>query len=189
MVGGVARMSDVFISYSHEDRATARRFAAAMEAEGLSVWWDDAMRSGDAFDEKIEQALRGAKAVVVLWSKHSVASRWVRAEAAQADRMRTLAPVMIEACERPIMFELTHTLDLSHWTGDPKNEAWRDFLGRGARVCGASARAAPRGRARPSVRCRDGCAAAAKWPSKRCGDALHQPLRRCRGRRLRRRHG
>lgn len=121
-------MSDVFISYSHENRETARRFAQALQSEGLSVWWDDAVRSGEAFDEKIEQALRGAKAVVVLWSKPSVASRWVRAEATLADRNKTLVPAMIEPCERPIIFELTHTVDLSHWRGAPQDPAWRAFL-------------------------------------------------------------
>jgi adenylate cyclase len=121
-------MSDVFISYSRHDRATARRFAEALQANGLSVWWDDALRSGEAFDERIEEALRAAKAVVVLWSTHSAASRWVRAEATLADRNRTLVPAMIEPCERPIMFELTHTAELSHWTGDAGDAAWQVFL-------------------------------------------------------------
>ena len=86
----------------------ARLYADALEAQGFSVWWDAALRSGEAFDEAIEAALRAAKAVVVLWSPRSVASRWVRAEATLADRNKTLAPVIIEPCERPIMFELTH---------------------------------------------------------------------------------
>ncbi len=69
-----------------------------------------------------------AKAVVVLWSKASVGSRWVRAEATQAHGNRTLMPVMIEACKRPIMFELTHTVDLSHWKGDANDPAWQSYL-------------------------------------------------------------
>jgi TolB-like protein/Tfp pilus assembly protein PilF len=72
--------------------------------------------------------LREAKAVVVLWSKKSVDSRWVRAEATTADRNKTLVPVMIEPCLRPIMFELTHTADLSHWTGDATDKVWQSYL-------------------------------------------------------------
>lgn len=121
-------MTDIFISYSRNDAATARRFADALEAAGHKVWWDDALRSGDAFDEKIEQALRGAKAVVVLWSKTSVVSRWVRAEATLADRNKILVPVMIEPCERPIIFELTQTAELSHWKGDAADKAWLGFV-------------------------------------------------------------
>lgn len=104
-------------------------FADAFEAEGLSVWWDAGLRAGDAYDQKIEQALRSARAVVVLWSKTSVESRWVRAEATLADRARTLVLCMIEPCDRPIMFELTHTVELAHWQGDPEDKAWQAFLG------------------------------------------------------------
>ena len=119
---------DIFLSYNREDAATAKRFADAFAAEGLTVWWDTALRSGEAYDEVTEAALRGAKAVVVLWSPRSVISRWVRAEATIADRCKTLVPVMIEACERPIMFELTQTAELSHWTGDVRDKAWLAFL-------------------------------------------------------------
>ena len=121
-------MPDVFISYAHDDRAAARRFADALESERLSVWWDDSLRSGDAYDQVTEKALREAKAVVVLWSRKSVESRWVRAEATLGDRNGTLVPVMIEPCERPIMFELTHTADLSAWSGDLGEAAWRAFV-------------------------------------------------------------
>jgi len=121
-------LPDIFLSYGHGDEATARRFAESFERQGFSVWWDASLRSGEAFDQAIERALKSAKAVVVLWSKSSVGSRWVRAEATLADRNGTLVPVMIEACERPIIFELTHTTDLSHWSGDPNDMAWQSCL-------------------------------------------------------------
>jgi adenylate cyclase len=135
-------MSDVFISYAREDAESARRFATAFQAAGFSVWWDDALRSGEAFDESIERALREAKAVVVLWSTSSVVSRWVRAEATQADRNRTLVPVTLEPCQRPIIFELTHTADLSHWTGHADDRAWRNLVDDVRRL--VEAQAAPR---------------------------------------------
>jgi TolB-like protein len=121
-------LPDIFISYAREDQATARRFAEAFEREGLSVWWDASLNPGEAFDEVTEKALEEARAVVVLWSKKSVASRWVRAEATQAHESKTLVPVMIEPCKRPIMFELTHTVDLSQWNGDPGDKAWQSYL-------------------------------------------------------------
>lgn len=121
-------MTDVFLSYGREDAAVAKRFADAFAAEGLNVWWDAALRSGETYDEVIEAALRAAKAVVVLWSPHSVVSRWVRAEATIADRCKTLVPVTIEPCQRPIQFELTQTAELSHWTGDAGDKAWQGLL-------------------------------------------------------------
>jgi len=119
---------DIFLSYNREDAEVARRFAEGFEAQGFDVWWDQALRSGEAYDAVTEEALRNAKAVVVLWSPRSVVSRWVRAEATLADRNRTLAPTRIEACDLPIMFELTQTADLSHWNGDGSDPAWRTFL-------------------------------------------------------------
>ena len=119
---------DIFLSYSREDRAAARHIAESFTAEGLNVWWDAALQSGQTFDEVIEQRLKEAKAVVVLWSPRSVTSRWVRAEATLADRRNKLVPAIIEACDRPIAFELTHTADLSDWTGDTSDARWRAFV-------------------------------------------------------------
>jgi TolB-like protein len=121
-------LKDIFLSYNREDASVAQRFADAFEREKLTVWWDIVLKSGEAYDEVTEAALRGAKAVVVLWSPRSVVSRWVRAEATLADRNKTLVPVMIELCERPIMFELTQTADLIHWDGRADDVAWLSLL-------------------------------------------------------------
>jgi TolB-like protein len=121
-------MPDIFLSYNREDQAAARRFAEAFEADGFSVWWDVTLRSGEAYDQVTEEALRTAKAVVVLWSPRSVVSRWVRAEATLAERQKTLLPARIEPCDLPIMFELTQTADLAHWRGDKRDPGWGAFL-------------------------------------------------------------
>jgi adenylate cyclase len=119
---------DIFLSYNREDQDVARRFAESFGAAGFDVWWDTTLKAGEAYDEVTENALKSAKAVVVLWSPRSVGSRWVRAEATLADRNKTLLPVTIEACERPIMFELTQTADLAHWQGEREDRAWMAFL-------------------------------------------------------------
>jgi len=121
-------LTDIFISYSSSDAVVAEKFASAFAAEGLDVWWDNALQAGEVFDEEIERALRAAKAVVVLWSPNSVASRWVRAEATIADRRKTFVPATISPCERPIVFELTQTPDLSGWNGSRDDPQWRAFL-------------------------------------------------------------
>jgi TolB-like protein/Flp pilus assembly protein TadD len=134
-------VTDIFLSYNREDQARAKVFAEAFAAQGFKVWWDVGLRTGEAYDEVTESALRTAKAVVVLWSKKSVQSRWVRAEATLADRNRTLVPCMIEPCERPIMFELTQTADLSHWEGETTDRVWLGFLADVARFVGRQAAA------------------------------------------------
>ena len=134
---------DIFLSYNREDQAVARLYAEAFAAEGLDVWWDVTLRSGEAYDEVTEAALRGAKAVVVLWSPRSVGSRWVRSEATIADRNKVLVPVTIEACERPIMFELVQTAELSHWNGQTSDPAWREFASHVRDQVGSDPVAAP----------------------------------------------
>jgi TIR domain len=119
---------DIFLSYNREDASRAKLFADAFVAEGFEVWWDAHLRSGEEYDRVTEAALRSAKAVVVLWSKRSVDSSWVRAEATQAYRSKKLMPAMIEDCVRPVMFELTQTADLSLWKGERKNPVWQAFV-------------------------------------------------------------
>jgi hypothetical protein len=121
-------LSDVFLSYSREDLQFARRVAEGLIREGFSVWWDQTLSPGESFDRVTEKALAQAKAVAVLWSKTSVDSHWVRAEATEAHSNGNLVPAMIEPCKRPIMFELTHTADLTHWKGDPDDPRWQAYV-------------------------------------------------------------
>jgi len=136
-------MPDVFLSYCREDQPVARRFAEGLEREGFSVWWDQSLSAGESFDKVTEKALKDARAVVVLWSKRSVESRWVRSEATLADRYGTLVPVTIEECDRPIMFELTHTAELANWSGDAADPRWRSFVAGLRRSVGATTQTTP----------------------------------------------
>jgi TIR domain len=89
-------MTDIFISYASEDRDRARKVASALQACGWSVWWDRNIKAGQAFDQVIEHELETAKSVVVLWSKDSVSSEWVRNEAATAAERDVLVPALID---------------------------------------------------------------------------------------------
>jgi len=146
--------NDIFISYSREERPAARHFAESFAGEGFSVWWDAVLRSGQTFDEVIEKELRAAKAVVVLWSPRSVASRWVRAEATLADRGNKLVPVIIETCNLPIIFELTHAADLADWTGDTSDSRWQTLISDLRRLVGGNDEdaAAPAKAAEPAAK-------------------------------------
>lgn len=124
----LGRMADIFLSYSREDQSIARRFAEGFARAGLSVWWDQALAPGEAFDDVTEKALEQAGIVVVLWSRTSVTSRWVRAEATWATSENKLVPVMIEHCKRPIMFELTQSVELLNWQGRDDDPVWQGLV-------------------------------------------------------------
>src|SRR5207302_2019811 len=53
-------MADVFISYKAEDRRRVKPLVEALQADGLSVWWDEQIGAGDAWRDTIEQQLGGA---------------------------------------------------------------------------------------------------------------------------------
>jgi len=121
-------MADIFISYKSEDRAKVAPIALALEAEGLTVWWDTQLEGGLDYQEAIDRNLRNALLVLVLWTPRSVKSRWVRSEATVADRHGVLLPVVLEPCERPVAFELLQTRDLTRWNGDPGDVEWQRLL-------------------------------------------------------------
>ena len=102
-------MSDIFISYATADREHARRLAHALAGLGWSVWWDRDIMTGQAYDQVIERELTGAKSVVVLWSKASVASEWVKNEAAAGSERGVLLPALIEAVTPPFEFRRKQT--------------------------------------------------------------------------------
>ena len=83
-----ATLSDIFISYSKSDRAKAQMLAKALQREGWSVWWDARIPPGQSLDEVIDRALEAARCVIVMWSKKSVSSRWVKAEASEGTGAR-----------------------------------------------------------------------------------------------------
>jgi TIR domain len=118
-------MTDIFISYAREDRARAARLASALEAFGWSVWWDRKIIAGQSFDEAIERELEIAKRVLVLWSKDSINSEWVRNEAAVAAERGVLVPALIDPVKLPLEFRRRQTIDLVDWDGDPAHEGFR----------------------------------------------------------------
>ena len=121
-------MADVFISYAHEDRETAQRLAAALEARGWSVWWYREIPVGHSFDQVIERELEAAKTIVVLWSKESAASEWVKNEAAFAAERGVLIPaVLLSEARPPLEFRRRQTADLEGWRGDPGHAGFRSL--------------------------------------------------------------
>jgi hypothetical protein len=121
-------MSDIFISYASADRSNAKRFADSLESLGWSVWWDREIPIGKNFDGVIEEELNAAKCVIVLWSKESVRSRWVRTEASSAASRSVLVPVLIDAVPVPLEFTLIQAAQLANWDGDPAHPEYQRLL-------------------------------------------------------------
>lgn len=108
-------MADVFLSYSSDDREHVTPLVDALERIGLSVWWDRAIGVGTTYDREIEQQLSDARCVLVVWSKHSVDSDWVRNEAQDGLDRSVLIPVRIDDVKPPLAFRRAQTADLLNW--------------------------------------------------------------------------
>ncbi len=111
-------MTDIFISYSSDDRDRIQPLVRAFERSGYSVWWDHKIPIGRTFDEVIEEAIDAARCVVVVWTENSVQSRWVRTEASEGKRRDVLIPVMIDKVKVPLAFRLIETAQLADWDGE-----------------------------------------------------------------------
>jgi pimeloyl-ACP methyl ester carboxylesterase len=132
-------MSHVFISYARSTANEAQQTAAALRALGYEVWRDDELPPHRDYTEVIEERLREAGAVVVIWSADAVKSQWVRAEANVAREAGTLVQLRVDGATPPLPFNQIQCADLSHWSGQRTHPEWRkvadsvrDLVGRGA---------------------------------------------------------
>lgn len=122
LVRGVGRrMGKLFLSYSRKDETKARRFVDWLESSGHDVWRDeDDIRGGASFSSEIENALNESSAVLVLWSKSSIQSAWVRDEAGYGRDAGKLIPFSLDGSEPPLGFRQFQSIDLSKWrAGSP----------------------------------------------------------------------
>ncbi len=112
---------DVFISYSSKDVAKAEALEALLEKAGLTVWRDKKrLVPGSNYVFSIHDGIENAKRVVVLWSKNSIASEYVAAEAEYARGHKKLVPVDIEPCEPRVPFNVQHRLPFSVLKTEPE---------------------------------------------------------------------
>jgi PQQ-dependent catabolism-associated CXXCW motif protein len=121
-------LADIFLSYAREDHARAQQIAAALTAAGYDVFWDVNIPPGKTWADVIEQKLSTSKAAIVLWSKSSTTSKWVREEARLARDHGKLLPVLIDDAVPPFGFGEIQSADLKNWQGDPADGQWRSLL-------------------------------------------------------------
>ncbi len=100
-------LGKIFISHTAADKPFVRRLTARLEKSQFQVWLDEhALIAGDPLPESIGKALQAAKVILVVVSKASVASKWLRYELNVAtDRMIKgecrVIPVVIDETPLP----------------------------------------------------------------------------------------
>ena len=106
-------MADVFIFYPREDRQAVEKLSALLEAAGLTCWWDKQLTAGTRYLEKTEAELVSSKAVLVIWTKHSIASHWVADEAGIGRDAGRLVPISLDGSLPPLGFRQFQAMDFS----------------------------------------------------------------------------
>ena len=117
-------MSDIFVSYARSTERQAHAVAEALRTLGYAVWRDDELPAHRSYSEVIEERLRSAKAVVVVWSADAAKSQWVRAEADVAREAGTLVQISVDATKPPMPFNQIQCADLDGWSGDTSAAGW-----------------------------------------------------------------
>ncbi|HZZ37008.1 MAG TPA: TIR domain-containing protein [Caulobacteraceae bacterium] len=147
-------MSEVFVSYARSTEAQADSIAQALNSLGYEVWRDDKLPAHRPYSDVIDERLKAAKAVLVIWSKDAAASQWVRAEADVARLAGKLVQVAIDRTMPPLPFNQIHCVDLSRWSGDVDAPEWRTVLSSIAELMrgGSGERTAPSNLSDPGER-------------------------------------
>jgi len=122
-------MSDIFLSYAREDLARVKPVVAALEARGWSVWWYRTIKPGQTFDSVVQAALDEARCVIVLWSRDSVQSQWVRSEADEGNRRGILIPALLNEVIIPLAFRRVQAANLIGWRGTLPHAGFEELAG------------------------------------------------------------
>jgi DNA/RNA endonuclease G (NUC1) len=109
---------DIFVSYTHVDRERVRPLVELLETEGWTVWWDRGIVPGEPWLPELEAEIAKTRAMVVVWSRTSVESQWVRHEAGRGLEQNALVPVMFDVKAPPAEFSHIQAIDLSGWDGN-----------------------------------------------------------------------
>lgn len=89
--------SPIFISYSRQDQAYVRKLNDAFKENGLSVWLDERIDYGAAWQKAIADHLRACGVFVRVMTPRSLDSHWVQCELAFAlDLKKPIFPLLLE---------------------------------------------------------------------------------------------
>ena len=122
-------MADIFISYAREDKERVRPIVEELEKLGWSVFWDAKLPPGDIWRNYIGKKLDESSCVLVLWSNHSVNSKWVQKEAAEGEKRDILVPLLLDTVDPPFGFRDIHAADLTDWKNNRSHQAFKELIG------------------------------------------------------------
>ncbi len=99
----------IFISYSHKNKEFVDKLAMQLVARNVNIWLDRwELSLGDSLIEKVQDAVDGASALLVILSKASTESEWCKKELSSGllreleEKRVVVMPVLLEDCDIPL---------------------------------------------------------------------------------------
>jgi TIR domain len=99
----------VFISYSHKDKEFVDKLAMQLVHRNVNVWLDRwELAVGDSIVDRVQEAVDGSSALLVILSNASTGSEWCKKELSAGllreleEKRVVVIPVMLEDCEVPV---------------------------------------------------------------------------------------
>lgn len=133
---------DVFISYSSKEKNVADGVCHYLEGNGIKCWMAPRdIPAGADYGDLIDEAIKTCRVTVLVYSKNSFVSKWVKGEINVAfDENKPIAPFRIDETEIQKAFRVM--LNQMHWIDAYPNYADRlpDLL---QSVCGLLGRPIP----------------------------------------------
>ena len=111
--------ADVFISYKSDEESYAKTVRKVLEDNGISCWMaPDSIPAGSNYMKQIPQAIEDCKVMIILISKKSQQSTWVKNEFSQAvTKHKTIIPYVIQDCplEDEFQFSMSTMQQVYAW--------------------------------------------------------------------------
>ncbi|MEI7787998.1 MAG: SUMF1/EgtB/PvdO family nonheme iron enzyme, partial [Chlorobiaceae bacterium] len=119
---------DIFISYARKDQKRVEPIVRELEKQGWKVFWDFELPTAETWRDYIKKKLDESTCVLVVWSKISITSKWVKIEADEAEKRDILVPVLLDAVQPPFGFNHIQAADLSDWDHTTTHPKFRQCL-------------------------------------------------------------
>lgn len=99
----------VFISYSHSDKEFVDKLAMNLVKSNIPIWLDRwELKVGDSITQKIQEVLSESDYLLMVFSKQSIESDWVKREMTAGllreveEKRAIILPVLLEDCILPL---------------------------------------------------------------------------------------
>ena len=96
-----------FFSYAHIDREVVEKIIIGLKQNMCRIWYDEGLTPGESWNDDLAEHLKNAEIVVIMLTKNSVASQYVKAEINYAiSKQIKILPVFLEQIDLPSGLEM-----------------------------------------------------------------------------------